>query len=272
MAFKLHKFDSSLRRILVLDADQLVLKNLDHLFYERQASFAAARAYWLADDVLSGTLWLIQPSEAMWCLVQDALRDVQIDVYDMDMVNDLFAETGMRLPGAYATINSHWEVWNTPRWFSDQWPYTANDIKDREPLLRVGEDDYLKPAGSIESTYYAALKPNDLAIRWKSGPQSPGDTVAITTSSSVEDLISSNVQNAGERYMPERGVHIYEALNALWEKAYVVHFFAFGKPWSHHMVDVIDENPDVHPIFLRQLEMWRSTARVVCPGNIVGQL
>lgn len=35
----------------------------------------------------------------------------------MDIVNQLFSDTVMILPGQFVTLNSHWEDWNLPNWF-----------------------------------------------------------------------------------------------------------------------------------------------------------
>lgn len=56
-AFKLRSLDPpALKRVLAFDSDQLVMKNLDHLFAGLpDVDLAAPRAYWLAKDFLAST-------------------------------------------------------------------------------------------------------------------------------------------------------------------------------------------------------------------------
>ncbi|KAL9611652.1 MAG: hypothetical protein Q9167_003720 [Letrouitia subvulpina] len=54
VAFRLHHFVSGLKRVLILDSDQLILQSLDHIFSLPQVDIAAPRAYWL-DDSSSGS-------------------------------------------------------------------------------------------------------------------------------------------------------------------------------------------------------------------------
>lgn len=118
LAFKMHILSPGLRRVLAFDADQLVLKNLDHLFTGLpQVDLAAPRAYWLSKDFLSSTFLLISLSDRLWTTVQAALESIQPGKYDMDLMNDLFGNTVIMLSGEYVTVNSHWEDWNLPDWF-----------------------------------------------------------------------------------------------------------------------------------------------------------
>lgn len=117
-AFKMHHIDPSLKKVIALDSDQLVMQNLDHLFEsEVEVDLAAPRAYWIAKDAISSTFMLISLSDRLWNTVNDAISEVSFDKYDMDLVNDLLSDTVMMLPGSYVTPNSHWEDWNLPKWF-----------------------------------------------------------------------------------------------------------------------------------------------------------
>ncbi|KAG6004166.1 hypothetical protein E4U21_001345 [Claviceps maximensis] len=120
-AFKLHQLDSSIRRVLVLDADQLVLKNLDGVFDRNPAAdFMAPTAYWLSNDTLSSTCMLIRPSTAVWERVKSAAASITTGQYDMDLINNMFGageRTQTRLESNLITLNSHWEDWNLPSWF-----------------------------------------------------------------------------------------------------------------------------------------------------------
>ncbi|KAG6041123.1 hypothetical protein E4U41_005925 [Claviceps citrina] len=120
-AFKLHLFDPSIERVLVLDADQLILQDLDPVFDASplEAPFLAPTAYWIGNRTVSSTCMLIRPSTASWDRIVAAAANMTSDDYDMDLVNRLFVadEGEVRLKSKFATLNSHWEDWNVPAWF-----------------------------------------------------------------------------------------------------------------------------------------------------------
>ncbi|EFY94473.1 hypothetical protein MAA_10052 [Metarhizium robertsii ARSEF 23] len=119
-AFRLHVYDSSIQRLLVLDADQLILRNLDMIFDTQMTDFMAPTAYWISNDTITSTCMLIQPGKPMWDRVKAAAKSIKSDKYDMDLINDLFAERGDRLSERYVTLNSHWEDWNIPLWMGSR--------------------------------------------------------------------------------------------------------------------------------------------------------
>ncbi|KID94744.1 alphaN-acetylglucosamine transferase, partial [Metarhizium majus ARSEF 297] len=126
-AFKLHEYDSSIRRLLALDADQLILQNLDKIFDTQMTDFMAPTAYWIRNDTITSTCMLIQPGKPMWDRVEAAATTIESDKYDMDLINDLFAERGDRLSERYVTLNSHWEDWNMPLWMGPRSNGNATD-------------------------------------------------------------------------------------------------------------------------------------------------
>ncbi|KAF2767468.1 hypothetical protein EJ03DRAFT_276140, partial [Teratosphaeria nubilosa] len=118
VGFKLHELDPTLKPVLALDSDQLVMKNLDHLFVGLpDVDLAAPRAYWLSKDFLASTFLMINLSDRLWHTVESALATVQYNKFDMDLINDVLGETVMMLSGEYVTLNSHWEDWGLPSWY-----------------------------------------------------------------------------------------------------------------------------------------------------------
>lgn len=107
-AFKMHHYFPHLRRIVTMDADQLVLGNIDNLFLLPAVTLAAPRAYWLGHDAISSTMMVIELSNTTWNRVDWAIKHIEKDKYDMDLVQDLFHEDVLLLPGQYSSINSHW--------------------------------------------------------------------------------------------------------------------------------------------------------------------
>lgn len=121
-AFEMHKLSPGLTRVLALDADQLVMKNMDDLFVNLpEVDLAAPRAYWLKKDWISSTFMLINLSDRLWATVQKAMQNNMLNTqttrYDMDLVNDALGDTVMMLSGEYVCLNSHFEDWNLPRWY-----------------------------------------------------------------------------------------------------------------------------------------------------------
>jgi hypothetical protein len=119
VSFKLHHSDPSLKRILMLDADQLILRPLDDVFGFPEVDVAAPRAYWVGKETASSTFMLVMLSERLWRRIEVAMRDIKSDRYDMDLINEVLGWEMMLLPGHYASINSHWEVSDIPTWFRD---------------------------------------------------------------------------------------------------------------------------------------------------------
>ncbi|TFK28601.1 nucleotide-diphospho-sugar transferase [Coprinopsis marcescibilis] len=118
MAFGLHQRLPHLQRIVVLDSDQTIRKPLDNLFTLPTTDIAAPIAYWLhPDQKITSTLLVISLSDRLWNEVEQGMKDIRKDEYDMDLVNRLFyPRRVMVLPGSYCTLNSHWEAKDLPVW------------------------------------------------------------------------------------------------------------------------------------------------------------
>ncbi|KAK3626071.1 hypothetical protein LTR22_023287 [Elasticomyces elasticus] len=66
LAFKMQLLDPTLKRVLAFDSDQLIMRNLDHLFVGLpDVDLAASRAYWLAKDFLASTFLMIKLSNRL---------------------------------------------------------------------------------------------------------------------------------------------------------------------------------------------------------------
>ena len=126
-AFRLHHYIPSLKRVLVLDSDQLILQSLDHVFDLPQVDVAAPRAYWGQGGGGGGTgftsaFLLVTLSDRVWDRMSQELGTIKQNVFDMDLVNDMFKQTVLMLPGDYATLNSHWETNDIPSWWMGDTP------------------------------------------------------------------------------------------------------------------------------------------------------
>jgi hypothetical protein len=135
---KLRAFDlTPWKRVLHLDADITLLKNLDHLFLLPSAPVAMPRAYWAdvpAPDPnlsqpwpLTSLLLLLEPSRAEFSMLLDTLREWRTNPnvtshgdgkkYDMDLLNYQF---GLRPPhcrvqkyGSHRLLGTHSEMGRT---------------------------------------------------------------------------------------------------------------------------------------------------------------
>lgn len=128
VAFRLHHYIPSLKRILVLDSDQLILQPLDHVFDLPPVDVAAPRAYWGEDGTgFTSAFLLVTLSDRVWDRMAQELETIRQNVFDMDLVNAMFKQTVLMLPGDYATLNSHWETNDIPSWWMGDtpvWPYS----------------------------------------------------------------------------------------------------------------------------------------------------
>jgi len=116
-ALRLHHVNPALKRVLVLDADQLIRKSLDHLFELPPVDVAAPAMYWGDGLSVTTALMVAMLSEPLWKIIDGALKNVRPDEYDMDIVNKVLQKRLMVLPGRYCTLNSHWEAADLPGWF-----------------------------------------------------------------------------------------------------------------------------------------------------------
>ncbi|KAF4967116.1 hypothetical protein FSARC_5277 [Fusarium sarcochroum] len=151
-AFRMHEINQSIDRVLVLDADQLIIHNLDHLFALPPHDFVAPNAYWIDPACLSSTLMLIRPNRKQWRLVQQALLNPLPRQYDMDIINDLFEGT-QQLPGSYVTVNSHWEDWNIPPWFN----FSTSDTRLSSSPVAASEKDLHDLYNQAEVLHFFAV-------------------------------------------------------------------------------------------------------------------
>lgn len=90
-------------RIMAFDSDAMVLNNMDHYFLAPHAPIAVPRAYWLGDagaeikdQILSSTVMLLEPSDAIYNLIMTEAQASQD--FDMEVINTLFKDNAMILP------------------------------------------------------------------------------------------------------------------------------------------------------------------------------
>ncbi|KAJ4153082.1 hypothetical protein LMH87_009587 [Akanthomyces muscarius] len=60
-----------------------------------------------------------------------------------------------------------------------------------------------------------------------------------------------------------------DELEDLYRRAYIIHFFAIGKPWMRTTEEARRSRPKSHPILFKQWEEWRQNASQLCYSNVV---
>ena len=159
-------------RILHIDSDVTILKQLDELFLLPDAAVAMFRAYWLMPEQrkLTSLFILLRPDETEFQRLMAASRPDQrrTDVYDMEILNSFYGDSAMVLPhrqyglltGEFRSLdhgnylgNGH-ERWNGDLMFREaslvhfsdwplpkpwiMWPHQL--IGEIMPKCRYGED------------------------------------------------------------------------------------------------------------------------------------
>lgn len=232
IGFKLHHWAPRLRRIILLDSDQLVLQSLDHLFTQvpEDVEVAAPNAYWLLDEpIATSAMMVVSLSEPLWQRLNHSLTNLVGDTYDMDLINAEFKDDMMLLPGNYVTLNSHWEVNEIPSWSAFRNDNTKWPPEGKKALPRIS---------SITSSRKNHRPDNKPPAASPTGP-----TPFIFDPGLVDPLTSIFNDNV-----------------------YVLHFTAFGKPWSGTVQNVHQFKPKAHPLFAEQFLLWRSAAKHICPA------
>lgn len=233
VVFKMHTLDRSLKRVLLFDSDQLILKHFDRLFYEiPRVDLAAPRAYWLRAEqaVFSSAFMLINLSDRLWDKISKTFpvsggSGGPESKVDMDIMNDELGDTATVLSGEYVTLNSHWEDWDLPNWYHPE---------DRQ------NSSYRQPSSPIKK-----------AAKLRLPTRLDDDTTSIF-SEKVEMAHSEDSD-------------IYQQLVELYEYTPIIHFTALGKPWMFSAEEVTQHRQDAHPAFAHQFNRWRTVAEQVCP-------
>ncbi|ROW07247.1 hypothetical protein VMCG_03798 [Cytospora schulzeri] len=244
LAFKMHKLDPSLKRVLIFDSDQLLLKHFDNLFSDLpRVDLAAPRAYWQTPKEAAGfssAFMMITLSDRLWEKVNKTLSGDEWPAEgslgaDMDILNEELGDTATILSGEYVTLNSHWESWWLPSWFHpEDTPSYNRTISDIVPDSSELMD---KPSAA---------------------------PLADLKSRGTDQSTMAHLEH--KPLFPEQS-EIFQQLIQLQEYASIVHFSALGKPWTYSVQEAMQERPGAHPLFAYQFGMWRKVASEVCPED-----
>lgn len=237
LAFKMHTLDPALKRVLLFDSDQLILKHFDYLFSDIPlVDLAAPRAYWLEDSeekaVFSSAFMLISLSNRLWDKVNKTMQNVKNlgraeDRVDMEILNEELGDTATILSGEYVTLNSHWEDWGIPNWYHPKDVQNASHTQQRNDAKK--------------------------------------DTKLGRPTNLNEDLESLSSERA--RMAHSEDSEIYKQLVELYKYVPIIHFTALGKPWTYSVDEVTERRQEAHPAFADQFSRWRKIAEEVCPES-----
>ena len=270
VGFRLHQFIPSLKRVLILDSDQLILQSLDHVFYFPAVDLAAPRA---GISGFTSAFLLVSLSDRLWNRVELALQTIDHNTFDMDLLNAMFAETVMILPGDYCTLNSEWETNNIPKWWQGSEPPRELSWTPRRklpptpdpppieippplqgPLSTNNTSDLSEPDQVLLSEYHNATARREATI------QAARDAVEVVHKDHVK-----------QDELRERGKRLNTTLEDVYKEVKVMHYTGFGKPWQKYLEEVKKKRPDAHPLFAKGFEVWRMKAAEICPWEGKGE-
>lgn len=268
VGFRLHQYIPSLKRILILDSDQIILQSLDHVFSLPAADLAAPRAYWLGSSGFTSAFLLVSLSDRLWNRMDAALKGINDNTFDMDLLNKMFIETVMLLPGDYCTLNSEWETNTLPGWWQGSEP-------PREPMWRPSSKlppapdpppiEVPFPIKGISMNETKNLSDTDqLFLKRYQEDVAARDLQIQAAKDAVEKAHKEQVQKDESK---ERGIRLRKVLEDVYNDVKVMHYTALAKPWSKYVGEVEQQRPDAHPLFAKGFEMWRSKAAELCPGK-----
>lgn len=262
VAFRLHHYIPSLRRILILDADQIILQSLDHVFNLPAVDVASPRAYWQDSNgvAITSAFLLVSLSDRLWDKMSASLETIGSDVYDMDLVNTLFNRTLLILPGDYATLNSHWETNDIPVWWQGTVPEEVYTWQ--RPVAPPQESEIQEPP-----------PPQEPEIQEPPPPQQPPQQLSQnsnwngTINQTYIDHVNPPVVKARDLEdieMEEKQKVFKAVLHEVYADVKVLHYTALGKPWMWHEADIGAARPFAHELFKEQFRTWQKAAMRLC--------
>ena len=270
VGFRLHQYIPSLKRVLILDSDQLILQSLDHVFSLPAVDLAAPRAYLQSSFVFTSAFLLVSLSDRLWSRMELALQTIKHDMFDMDLLNEMFAETVVLLPGDYCTLNSVWETNSIPKWWQGSEP-------PRDPTWKPSRK--LPPTPDPPPVEIPPLL-KDLLSTNNTSNLSETDQVLFSqyhNATARRELTIQAAKDAVEKVhkdqvwkdeLKERGKRLSTTLEDIYREVKVMHYTALAKPWQKYLEEVKRARPDAHALFAKGFEEWRTKAAEICPWGV----
>lgn len=269
IGFRLHQYIPSLKRILILDSDQLILQPLDHIFLLPAVELAAPRAYWKGTLGFTSAFLLVSLSERLWNRIEHALQTIKHDTFDMDLLNEMFAETAMLLPGDYCTLNSVWETNSIPKWWQGSEPPRDPTWKPSRKLPSTPDPPPIQipPSleGSLSTNNTSNLSENDQSLLAEYNNANAKRKMMIQAAKDAVE--KAHEDQVWKDELKERGVRLRSTLEDVYKEVKVMHYTALAKPWQKYVWEVKKARPDAHELFVKGFEEWRMRAAEICPGG-----
>ncbi|RSL65893.1 hypothetical protein CEP54_004003 [Fusarium duplospermum] len=122
-------------RVLSIDSDTVLLRDMDELFLLPPVPVAMPRAYWLWPDreTLAAHVMVIEPSKAEFVRVMDKIRSASGREYDMEIINSLYHDRALILPHrGYAMLTGEFRSDNHTK-------YLGSEVEVWDPAMAYSE-------------------------------------------------------------------------------------------------------------------------------------
>ncbi|KAI8908030.1 nucleotide-diphospho-sugar transferase [Gorgonomyces haynaldii] len=108
---KLYVFeDLGYDKIVFIDSDTLIMRNLDHLFLLPPIeTYWAPRAYWLNQPFITSVLLVVDPKFGQLQKLRDWLKHEKGNVFDMDTLNLMWINKAGILPEEYTILDKDFD-------------------------------------------------------------------------------------------------------------------------------------------------------------------
>ena len=267
IGFRLHQYIPSLERVLILDSDQLILQPLDQVFSLPAVDLAAPRAYWKGSFGFTSAFLLVTLSERLWSRIELALETIEHDTFDMDLLNEMFAETAMLLPGDYCALNSVWETNSIPKWWQGSEPPREPTWKPPRKLPPTPDPPPIEipPSlkGPLSTNNTSNLSENDQVLLSEYHNANARRDLTIQAAKDAVEKVHKDQIWKDE--LKERSQRLRTTLEDVYKEVKVMHYTALAKPWQKYVEEVKRARPDAHVLFAKGFEEWRMKAAEICP-------
>ena len=200
--FRLHK--RGIERFIYLDSDQIVLKNLDHLFDLPKTRLAIPRAWWLDDGVKNGwaasTLMVGTPSDATWDRVEQEIlyptkEKEDQPSYDMEIINYAFRNEMVLLPPSYCVLSQSFETTEVPVWSLRQHGRTSEQqVKELRDETSIVHFSTTESHGSITGRRLYLTNIQTLLLSWANSTTCGRESQRMYVPRVIGVPVSSRVQ------------------------------------------------------------------------------
>ena len=159
-------------RVIYVDNDGMILRNMNHLFTLPDALIAMPRAYWIDQPFYSDQLAVITPASQRLKLMLEVAKErghKGEKAFDMDVVNDLFAGSCLTLPNTYDVITGEfrlasdrhakflgnkYEVWDARAVYKEAYYIHFSDWPLPKPWLRSITDVQTRTGAACKAPCY----------------------------------------------------------------------------------------------------------------------